>query len=57
MKFLGISYYGIAPDETFAAYKDIDIVMGAQQNLVRPIARMLPRVVVMGGNMQSDDGD
>lgn len=57
MKSLGISYYGIAPDETFAAYKDIDIVMGAQQNLVRPIARMLPRVVVMGGNMQSDDGD
>ena len=57
MKENGISYFGIATDETFAAYKDIDIVMSAQQNLVRPIARMLPRVVVMGGNTQSDDGD
>jgi tRNA-splicing ligase RtcB (3'-phosphate/5'-hydroxy nucleic acid ligase) len=57
MQAMGISSYGIAPDETYAAYKDIDEVMAAQRELVRPLARMRPRVVVMGGNSHSDDGE
>ncbi|MCB0061748.1 MAG: RtcB family protein [Caldilineaceae bacterium] len=51
-----IMHFGLAPDETFLAYKDIEMVMGLQAGvLVEPIARMTPRVVIMGG--QSDDGD
>ncbi|MEZ4709969.1 MAG: RtcB family protein [Caldilineaceae bacterium] len=51
-----ILHFGLEPDETFMAYKDIEMVMGLQAGLlVEPIARMTPRVVLMGG--QSDDGD
>jgi len=34
-------------DEVPMAYKDIDAVMGAQEDLVRPIARFQPRLVKM----------
>lgn len=47
--------FGLAPDETYAAYKDIDAVMAAQTDLVDIAATLTPRVVVMGG--QADDGD
>lgn len=47
--------FGLAPDETLMAYKDIDAVMAAQTDLVEIVATMTPRVVIMGG--QSDDGD
>jgi tRNA-splicing ligase RtcB len=47
--------FGLAPDETLMAYKDIDHVMSLQSDLVRTVARMLPKVVIMGG--KSDDGD
>lgn len=48
--------YGVEPDETFLAYKDIERVMSIQEGvLVRTIARMFPVVVIMGG--KSDDGD
>ncbi|GIK40346.1 MAG: RNA-splicing ligase RtcB [Chloroflexota bacterium] len=51
----GILFFGVAPDETLLAYKDIERVMGLQTDLVRPVAKMLPKVVIMGG--KSDDGD
>lgn len=47
--------FGLAPDETFMAYKDIDRVMAQQTDLVRTVAKMWPKVVIMGG--KSDDGD
>ncbi len=51
-----ILHFGLSPDETFMAYKDIEMVIGLQAGLlIEPIARMTPRVVLMGG--QADDGD
>ncbi|MEM7134170.1 MAG: RtcB family protein [Chloroflexota bacterium] len=51
-----ILHFGLAPDETFMAYKDIEMVIDLQDGvLIEPIARMTPRVVIMGG--KSDDGD
>lgn len=51
-----ILHFGLAPDETFMAYKDIEMVMGLQDGvLVEPVARLTPRVVIMGG--KADDGD
>lgn len=51
-----ILHFGLAPDESFMAYKDIEMVMGLQDGvLVETVARMTPRVVIMGG--QADDGD
>jgi tRNA-splicing ligase RtcB len=47
---------GVAPDETYAAYKDIERIMQLQEGiLVRTIARLQPAIVVMGA--QADDGD
>jgi tRNA-splicing ligase RtcB len=57
MQQRGITYYGVAPDETVAAYKDINRVMAAQSDLVDITAVMHPKVVVMGGSLHSDDGD
>ena len=43
-------------DEVPMAYKDIDEVMAAQQDLVLPIARFHPRLVKMaGGNEPPED--
>ncbi|MCP3685133.1 MAG: RtcB family protein [bacterium] len=42
--------HGVAKCETLFAYKDIERVMSLQSELVKPIARMFPRVVVMGGD-------
>lgn len=56
MKEMDILSFGVEPDETFMAYKDIERVMTLQDGtLVRKIARMIPSIVVMGG--RSDDGD
>ena len=55
MSELDVMHFGLAPDETFMAYKDINRVMDLQQDLVRPVAKLIPRVVIMGG--KSDDGD
>lgn len=57
MAEVGISYSGIAQDETVDAYKDINEVIGAQQDLIDVVAVLRPRVVVMGGDIKSDDGD
>jgi len=57
MQASGITYHGVAPDETVEAYKDIDKVIEAQSDLVEVAAVMLPKVVVMGGHLRSDDGD
>lgn len=47
---------GVAEDETFMAYKDIEHVMRLQEgNLVKTIARLQPVIVIMGG--RADDGD
>ncbi len=51
-----ILHFGLEPDETFQAYKDIEMVIALQEGiLVEVIARMTPKVVLMGG--KSDDGD
>ena len=56
MRKADILHYGLEPDETIMAYKDIEMVIGLQNGvLVEPIARMQPKVVIMGG--RSDDGD
>jgi tRNA-splicing ligase RtcB len=57
MREKGITHYGIAADETVSAYKDIHCVINAQADLIDVVAIMQPRVVVMGGNLKSDDGD
>lgn len=57
MKKNNILYYGVSPDETYSAYKDIEAVMSAQKHLVTPIAKMYPEITVMGGEQKSDDGD
>ena len=56
MAALDILHFGLEPDETFLAYKDIEMVIGLQEGvLVEVIAKMTPKVVIMGG--KSDDGD
>jgi tRNA-splicing ligase RtcB (3'-phosphate/5'-hydroxy nucleic acid ligase) len=57
MRAAGITHRGVAPDETVAAYKDIGKIIEAQSDLVEVTAVMLPKVVVMGGHLASDDGD
>lgn len=47
----GILTYGLAADETFAAYKDIEKVIDLQDGiLLEKVAVMQPKVVIMGGN-------
>jgi tRNA-splicing ligase RtcB len=53
----GITFSGVAADETVAAYKDIQRVIAAQADLIDVQAVMTPKVVVMGGSVQTDDGD
>jgi tRNA-splicing ligase RtcB (3'-phosphate/5'-hydroxy nucleic acid ligase) len=50
-----ILHYGVAPDETAFAYKDIRRVMEMQRDIVDVVAEMHPSIVVMGG--RADDGD
>lgn len=57
MRERGITHYGVASDESWAAYKPITEVMSAQRELVDTVAVLLPRIVVMGGLVRSDDGD
>jgi len=49
METQDIRHKGITGDETVFAYKDIEAVMEASEPLVEPIARMFPRIVLMGG--------
>jgi hypothetical protein len=40
----------VAPDETFMAYKDIERVIQLQDGLlVKVLAKMYPKIVIMGG--------
>ncbi len=55
MERLDIRYRGINEDEGLYAYKNIELVMNRQQDLITPIAEMIPAIVIMGG--KSDDGD
>ncbi len=56
MRYHDILSFGVAPDETYMAYKDIQRVIDLQEGrLVRVIARLTPSVVIMGG--RADDGD
>jgi len=41
--------HGVAKDENPYAYKDIHRVMELQRDLVKPLAVMYPKIVVMGG--------
>ncbi len=43
----GVTLISAGLDEVPQAYKDIDEVMAAQQSLVRPLARFMPRLVKM----------
>jgi len=53
-----ILYYGVAADETYQAYKDIETVLDVQDGvLVDRVARLEPKVVIMGGHGKADDGD
>ncbi len=47
--------FGVDKDEAFTAYKDINVVMELQKDLVIPFAKMFPKIVIMGG--RADDGD
>jgi tRNA-splicing ligase RtcB (3'-phosphate/5'-hydroxy nucleic acid ligase) len=42
-------------DEVPMAYKDIDAVMAAQQDLVEPLARFEPRLVKMAPGGPAED--
>jgi len=56
MKHKDILPIGVAADETYMAYKDIESVMAIQEGiLVQTVAKMYPSIVIMGG--RSDDGD
>lgn len=56
MSNLGTKHFGLAQDETYQAYKDIEAVMKVQNGvLVQTIAKLKPLVVLMSG--ESDDGD
>lgn len=45
-----ILHFGLAPDETMMAYKNIHEVIDAQAGiLIEPLAEMFPKVVLMGG--------
>lgn len=52
----GVTHDGVAPDETVFAYKDIESVMVAQQDIVYRRATLKPIFVKMGG-LKGDDGD
>ncbi|MEK6222556.1 MAG: RtcB family protein [Chloroflexota bacterium] len=53
MQNLDVLYYGVAPDETSFAYKDIDAVIDLQKgSLLESIAVMKPSVVIMGGGIK-----
>jgi tRNA-splicing ligase RtcB len=43
----GVELISAGLDEVPAVYKNIDEVMSAQQDLVRPLARFMPRLVKM----------
>lgn len=53
----GIQTFGVAPDETMFAYKDIEDVMAAQALQVEKRRTLQPVFVAMGGLQASDDGD
>jgi tRNA-splicing ligase RtcB len=56
MKRKDILAIGVAADETYKAYKDIETIMSIQEGvLVTTVAKMHPSIVIMGG--RSDDGD
>ena len=52
----GITYYGVAPDETVAAYKDINRVIAAQADLVEVTAVMQPKVREDGKRKEPEVG-
>jgi len=56
MKKNGVDFYGVAPDESPHAYKNIEDVMYVQEGVtVNILEKLYPRVVIMGG--EADDGD
>lgn len=51
----GVELVAAGVDEAPMAYKNIDEVMAAQKDLVRPIARFLPRIVLMANDGTAED--
>jgi len=47
LKEKGVTLISASLDEAPWVYKDIDKVMAAQESLVRPVARFMPRLVKM----------
>jgi tRNA-splicing ligase RtcB len=51
----GIELLSAGVDEAPMAYKNIDEVMAAQKDLVKPIATFFPRIVLMASDGKSED--
>ena len=56
LKEKGVTLISAGIDEAPTVYKDIDEVMAAQESLVRPLAKFMPRLVKMapGGERPED---
>lgn len=51
----GVTVLSAGADEMVGVYKDIDAVMEAQSELVRPIAKFLPKIVKMSPGGRAED--
>jgi tRNA-splicing ligase RtcB len=51
----GVELISAGVDEAPMAYKNIDEVMAAQKDLVRPIAQFVPRIVLMSTDKKAED--
>lgn len=50
MKKQDVLHFGLANDETYQAYKDIETVLDIQEGvLINRVAKLQPKVVIMGG--------
>ena len=52
-----VELLGAGLDESPQAYKNIDIVMGYQRELVNVVADFQPRIVRMGGKSEQDKSE
>lgn len=57
LKANGVDLLGAGIDESPQAYKDINVVMEAQKDLVEVVAEFQPRIVRMGGKTEQDKSE
>jgi tRNA-splicing ligase RtcB len=55
LKEHGVTLIGAGLDEAPAAYKDINLVMGAQKELVDTVAKFYPKIVRMADDGSRED--